>query len=270
MTRTGGISATFFSFSHKFNFKHANHLDRIKIQGRHFVDEYGRVILFRGINGVEKEFPWLPNQNVQCNLSNKTQLENLKKWGFNGWFHFFLLQKLAFQIIMLLNILLLFLAVRLGVMWSGLVPSKDKLNLTYLSEIVTIVENLASLNIYVILDLHQDMLSSKFNSYDGIPLWLMNELPDSKFKFPWPLSNKTINSSSVFASYITEACGFAFQCLYDNVNKFNDYFQQYWSIVSSTFANHTAILGYEILNEPWAGDIYANPLLFLPGVAGIF
>ena len=67
----------------------------------------------------------------------------------------------------------------------------------------------------------------------------------------------------------TEACSFAFQCLYDNVNKFNDYFQQYWSIVSQTFANHTAILGYEILNEPWAGDIYANPLLLLPGVAGI-
>jgi len=235
------ITANSFSFS-KLNFKYANHLSRIKIHGRHFVDEYGRVVLFRGINGVEKEFPWVPNQNSQCNLSNQTQLENLKRWGFN--------------------------AVRLGVMWAGLIPSKNKLNQTYLNEIGKIIENLASLNIYVIIDLHQDMLSSKFNSYDGIPLWLMDELPESKFKFPWPLSNKTLNSS-VFASYITEACGFAFQCLYDNVNKFNDYFQQYWSIISNTFANHTAVLGYEILNEPWAGDIYANPLLFLPGVAGI-
>ena len=73
---------------------------------------------------------------------------------------------------------------------------------------------------------------------------------------------------SVFAAYITESCGYAFQCLYDNVNKFSDYFQQYWTIISKTFANNTAILGYELLNEPWAGDVYANPLLLLPGIAG--
>jgi endoglycosylceramidase len=217
-------------------------LSRIKIKGNRFVDEHGRVILFRGINAVEKSFPWLPNQNSLCNLSDLGQLNNLKQWGFN--------------------------TVRLGVMWSGLVPNKNKLNQTYLSEIVKMVDDLASFGIYVIIDLHQDMFSSKFNSYDGIPLWVMDELPKSKFEFPWPLKESTLNSTSVFASYITEACGFAFQCLYDNVNRFNDHFQQYWTIVSRAFANNTAILGYEILNEPWPGDIYANPLLFLPGVAG--
>ena len=80
---------SYMAYPPKFNLKYGNHLDRIKIRGRHFVDEYGRVILFRGINGVEKQFPWLPNQNAQCNLSNITQLENLKKWGFNGLFHNF-------------------------------------------------------------------------------------------------------------------------------------------------------------------------------------
>ena len=229
-------------FTPKVNFKYGNVLSRIQIRDNHFVDEYGRVTLFRGINAVQKTFPWLPYENTQRDLSNKTQLNNLKQWGFN--------------------------AVRLGVMWAGLMPLKDKLNQTYLNEIISIVENLAALNIYVIIDLHQDMLSSKFNSYDGVPVWLLDEMPQSKFKFPWPLNNKTINSTSVFAAYITESCGFAFQCLYDNVNKFSDYFQQYWSVISSTFANNTAVLGYEILNEPWAGDIYANPLLFLPGVAG--
>ena len=160
----------------KFNFKYENHLGRIKIQGNHYVDEYGRVVLFHGINAVEKKFPWLPYQNVQCDLSNQTQLSNLKKWGFN--------------------------AVRLGVMWAGLMPSKNKLNQTYLNEIMQLVDNLAVSNIYVIIDLHQDMLSSKFNSYDGVPLWLMEELPKSKFEFPWPLNNKTMNASSVFAAYV--------------------------------------------------------------------
>lgn len=92
-------------------------------------------------------------------------------------------------------------------------------------------------------------------------------MPKSKFDFPWPLKNSTLNLS-VFAAYITESCGFAFQCLYDNVNNFADYFQDYWSIVAKIFSNKKNILGYELLNEPWAGNVYANPLLLLPGVAG--
>lgn len=30
----------------------------------------------------------------------------------------------------------------------------------------------------------------------------------------------------------------------------------------------TTVLGYELINEPWAGDVYFHPTLFLPGVAG--
>ena len=221
-------------------FKYNNHLSRIKIKDKYFIDDHNRVVLFHGINAVRKEFPWIPN-TIENDLTNKTHLNNLKQWGFN--------------------------AVRLGVMWAGLMPEKDRINQTYLNEIIQIVDDLASFGLYTIIDLHQDMLSSKFNSYDGAPRWLIDEMPDSKFKFPWPLKNETINLS-VFAAYITESCGFAFQCLYDNVNKFDDYFQQYWEIIANTFVNNTAVLGYEILNEPWAGDVYANPLLFLPGFAG--
>jgi endoglycosylceramidase len=94
-------------------------------------------------------------------------------------------------------------------------------------------------------------------------------MPSSRSNFPWPLSNEAMNTSQ-FAAYITESCGFAFQCLYDNRNNFADYFELYWSIVANTFSGKTNILGYELLNEPWAGDVYANPLLLLPGVAGQF
>ena len=27
-------------------------------------------------------------------------------------------------------------------------------------------------------------------------------------------------------------------------------------------------IGYDLINEPWAGDIYSNPSLLLPGAAG--
>ena len=41
----------------------------------------------------------------------------------------------------------------------------------------------------------------------------------------------------------------------------------YWSKVTNTFKDVENVLGYEIINEPWGGDIYADPDLILPGVA---
>lgn len=78
----------------------------------------------------------------------------------------------------------------------------------------------------------------------------MNELPNSKLQFPWPITNKTIEFN-IFASYITEACGFAFQCLYDNINNVQEHFFTYWRTVAHIFSNSTSILAYELINEPW-------------------
>ena len=195
-----------------------NGLSRVRVNGKWFVDDAGRVMLFRGINAVRKSFPWVPNE-PRNDLTNRTHLLNLKAWGFN--------------------------TVRLGLMWSGLMPAKNVVNQTYLAEMVKIVENLGQLGLYVIIDLHQDMMSSRFASYDGVPLWILDELPSSKFQFPWPLKNETLNMS-VFAAYITESCGFAFQCLYRNVNNFQEHFLKYWAIVSQTFSSKSNILGYEV------------------------
>ena len=42
---------------------------------------------------------------------------------------------------------------------------------------------------YVILDMHQDVLSSKYNTYDGAPLWLVDMMPQPKHKYPWPFKS---------------------------------------------------------------------------------
>ncbi len=134
---------------------------------------------------------------------------------------------------------------------------KNHINQTYLNEILKIIDNLALYGIYVIIDLHQDMLSSEFNAYDGVPLWVMKELPAPKHAYPWPFED---GSKLVFEAYVTDACSFAFECLYRNVGNFQDYFLQYWEVVAENLVNRTSVLGYEIINEPWAGDIYSNPV----------
>lgn len=195
-------------------------LSKIKLKGKWFVDQDDRVVVLHGINAVEKKFPWVPDYGY-INLKNKTQLTYLKNWGFN--------------------------VVRLGFMWSGLYPQKGQINLTYVEEMKGIIETLDSFGIYVIIDLHQDMMSSKFNSYDGVPLWVLNEIPNPKHAYPWPFKSQNIG----FGAYATEACGFAFECLYKNINNFRDYFIQYWVTIAQIFSNTSSILAYELINEPW-------------------
>jgi endoglycosylceramidase len=46
-------------------------------------------------------------------------------------------------------------------------PRKGQINQTYIDEIEKIINNLSSYGIYTLIDLHQDMMSSRFASYDG-------------------------------------------------------------------------------------------------------
>ena len=41
---------------------------------------------------------------------------------------------------------------------------------------------------------------------------------------------------------------------------------RFWTRVATEFRHFDNLLGYDLLNEPWAGDVYTNPLKFLPGV----
>ena len=210
-----------------------NILSKIRLNKNLYVDKYNRVKLFHGGNYVNKNFPWYPQD-----LTNQTHLDNLKQWGFNS--------------------------VRLGVMWTGLRPDIKTVNTTYLNIILKIIDDLSLRGIYVIIDMHQDMMSSKFGAYDGIPRWLVDLMPNSTFAYPWPFKKDNIG----FGAYLTDACGYAFQNLYSNVNNFQDYFSEFWGIVANSMSNLTSVLGYEIINEPWAGNIFSKPDLLIPGIAG--
>lgn len=219
-------------------------------------DESGRTRLYHGVNAVEKIFPWHPTTtgfDASRSLS-AIDAENLRRWGFN--------------------------IVRLGTMWPGVEPVRGKYNMTYLAQIKTIVDNLGANGIETLLDMHQDLLS---------PYWCGEGLPDwaaiaknLTFPFPKPAVWQTIPTEPgtgyadlktclkwVFGVfYLSEAVNQGFQSLYDNVEGIQDSWVKFWQIVAAYFASHPSVIGYELINEPWAGNMYADPGYVLRGGLG--
>jgi hypothetical protein len=62
-------------------------------------------------------------------------------------------------------------------MWSGVEPEPQQYNVTYLNVMKNIIELLESNSIFVLLDMHQDVLSTRTGGYDGIPTWLYDRFP---------------------------------------------------------------------------------------------
>ncbi len=53
----------------------------------------------------------------------------------------------------------------------------------------------------------------------------------------------------------------AFQDLYDNKNGIADSFAEMWKLVATYFKDEPNVIGYELLNEPFFGDLNMNPNL---------
>ena len=69
----------------------------------------------------------------------------------------------------------------------------------------------------MVLEMHQDALSSLCGGYDGVPLWLVERFPPPlpPFAFPFPLWNAP-SDVNMFQRYLTRECSLLFQCFYDN------------------------------------------------------
>ena len=140
----------------------------IDVASRNFVDSLGRTRIFHGMNAVYKIAPWFPATTGFDSTTTLSRIDakNLKSWGLN--------------------------LVRLGVMWPGVEPTQGNYNSSYLDEIQTIVDNLQSEEIYVILDFHQDIFHRKYCG-EGVPDYVYelckSSEPEGTAPFPQPAVN---------------------------------------------------------------------------------
>lgn len=227
----------------KFIFLILSNILAYSILNNRIVDDFGRERIFHGVNVIYKKQPWHPitDRFDYIKSFNDDDIKIIKDLGLN--------------------------IVRLGVMWPGVEPNKGYYNLTYLNIMKSIVDRLNNSNIYVLIDFHQDVLSEYFCG-EGIPDWILNNS-----NFPFPLNNAYNKTGKPSEDYclslnwidyqFTYYAGKVYQQLYTDPMLIN-YFLGYWNIVIQTFKYSQNVIGYEIMNEPWAGNIYEDPLLLFP------
>jgi len=165
-------------------------------------------------------------------------------------------------------------------MWPGVEPAKGQYDAAYLKQVRDIVELLGRYGIYTLLDFHQDLLN-RYLCGEGIPDWALVRQASPKHPFPWPIANTTYPvepgtsypalsfclKKSFSEYYLAEEVGQAFQAFYDNADGTLEAFAKFWQQVARVGRDSDWVIGYEIINEPWAGDIWKHPTLLLPGQA---
>nr|CAG8558943.1 2139_t:CDS:2 [Entrophospora candida] len=217
-----------------------NQISRIAgIDGDHqFIDSYGRQRFFRGLNVVYKGYPYYPKIDAFDPVTSFTEED--------------------IQILSSVNMNV----IRLGVLWAGVEPVQNQYNESYLQVIKGIVDKCNQYGIYVLLDSHQDVMNEKFCGEGvkggkafpfpyGFPTtYDANDVPTgSTCKINWPML------------YTTSAVSKAWQNFYDNYKGIRDAFINQWLKIVGLFKDSNNLLGYDLLNEPWAGDILGKPHL---------
>ena len=163
-------------------------------------------------------------------------------------------------------------------MMPGYVPNRNEYNSTYMDVIQTIVKKSAEYGIYILLDMHQDVFSPKF-CVEGMPDWMTKSEDYDSFPYPlsdqpFPIDPKTGYPQKEYCRkftwsdyYFTQAASQAFQNLYSNRYNLLESWADFWKNTAAGFEEVNSVLGYELINEPFCGDVYKNPKLFIPGVA---
>jgi endoglycosylceramidase len=187
---------------------------QLRRDGRWLVDQRGRVVILHGLNAVWKHAPYFPPDTAEGFTAKDADL--LAANGFN--------------------------AVRLGVLFAGVMPTEGVIDAAYLNRIDRVVDLLAARHIWVMLDFHQDDYSEKFTG-EGFPAWAIH---DDGIPFT--------PTGTFFTNYFTPALMRVFDNLWENAGGVRDRYAQAWAAVAQRFRDQPYLMGYDLINEPSGGS----------------
>jgi endoglycosylceramidase len=241
---------------------------RIDRDSRSFIDEKGRTVVLHGVNVVVKLPPYLPNTQSfdPMNSLSDEDIEYFKKFGFN--------------------------LVRFGVLWESIERTPGNFDYTQLNKVEQIVNKLGENGIYVIIDAHQDMFS-RILCGEGVPAFYAKNLhydqtcnttylsqllqsfgaclPLGMFGWRYDADGLPLIEDCKrfpFAGYhLSPELTTIYNSFYNNEDGVIDKFIKFWKVLATKFKNNKYVIGYDIWNEPWPGNLWTNVSSLIPGWA---
>lgn len=189
---------------------------KIHTEGRNFVTEDGKIVCLHGINMVCKD-----RTTNHIGDYKETDFEYLKRLNMN--------------------------LIRLGIFWESVEPQPGVYDDEYLKKIKGIIDKARKQNIYVYLDMHQDLYGAKFE--DGAPDWaVIDKGLDHVRTELW--------SESYLLSPAVQT---AFDSFWNNEKAtdgigIKDHFIGAWCHVAEYFCDEPYVIGYDFFNEPFIGS----------------
>ncbi|MFX3631509.1 MAG: cellulase family glycosylhydrolase [Candidatus Pristimantibacillus sp.] len=191
-------------------------MKKLTIEGQRFVNEDGAQVILSGVNLV-------------CKEKQKGYVDPCDESLFR-WFH-----EQGYNVI------------RLGLIWDGVEPQPGVYDDEYLGQIKQQIIWAEQNEIYVFLDMHQDLYSLLYG--DGAPEWatFSDDLPHVVGHM-WSdayLESPAVNTAlDHFWSNTPAADGIGLQ----------DHYAAMWKYAAAFFAECTNIIGYDMMNEPYPGS----------------
>lgn len=218
-------------------------MNKISVDGKRFIDEYGRERIFYGINFGHKGFTMSDlDENFGSDNFLNNNIEYLKQHG--------------------LNIIRYFLN------WSYLEPEPGKYNEKAFDDIKRFLDICEGKGMYVIIDMHQDLYSSfdltaklkKAMKAEKIPKW-SSKIGDGAPEWACVTDGHSFRIPLfVWAEgyFVDKAVQHCFDNFWNNTKVngkgLQDYFCDLWKEIAKRFADHPAVVGFDLFNEPYPGS----------------
>lgn len=188
---------------------------------RYLVDDCGRVVILRGVN-VESSSKGSSEDDEHLPQSGLELQDRLHDWGWN--------------------------TVRFLMAWGAVEPQPDTYDDAYLDDVETWLDWYAENDIHVVLDFHQDLYGWKVGG-NGAPDWAVFtdglEFVGGTDDGPWYLAATDPATQAAYQNFWDPGWGRP---------ELQEHYWRAWQHVVERFADHPAVTGYDLINEP----VFAN------------
>lgn len=196
----------------------------IRSDGGRLVDSEGRTVVLRGINAVDKN-GW--DGRLAPPILDAAAIDQIAALGFNH--------------------------VRLGLTWASVEHERDRFDDAYIDQLIGVLDGLQARGLVAVVDVHQDVWSEALG-YDGAPAWADPQcnrppaVPLDQVTGTWFAQYGSPDVNAAWANFWQDGYGPADpHCTGAVQSEFVDM----WRHLASRLAGHPAVIGYDLLNEPW-------------------